>query len=185
MQSPCSVIRIYILWDYVCVVVPHKLFLTTVLLFRFPNLSPVSDLSQHLLHSFRRPRFSSVLAVVCKMFLLSVTFKWYSIYAYSGISETFFQYPPFLGAFTKLRESSIIFVMSVRQSALVVSLCSWKTGLPTEAIFMEFGIRGFSKIYRENSSLNNTWQEWRALHMKTNIHLWQYLPEFFVQRKIF
>jgi len=41
-------------------------------------------------------------------------------------------------------------------SALVVSLSAWKTWLPTEQIFMEFGNRRLSKIYRENSSLIKT-----------------------------
>jgi hypothetical protein len=97
------------------------------------------------------------------MFLF-VTFKRYSNYAcifWNFIN--FFQYPPFLGAFTKLRVSTIIFVMSVRSSVLVVSLFACNTWLPTEQIFMEFVNRGFSKVYREYSSLIKTWQEWRVL----------------------
>jgi hypothetical protein len=39
----------------------------------------------------------------------------------------------------------------------------------------------FSKISRGNSSFIKIWQEWRALYMKTNIHFWSYLAQFFLE----
>jgi len=43
----------------------------------------------------------------------------------------------------------------------------------------------FSKICWHNVSFPETWQEWKVLHMKTNIHFWLYLSQFFLEWKIF
>jgi hypothetical protein len=42
-----------------------------------------------------------------------------------------------------------------------------------------------SKISRENSSFIKIWQEKPARHVKTDVHLWQYLAEFFLQWEMF
>jgi hypothetical protein len=42
----------------------------------------------------------------------------------------------------------------------------------------------FSTICRENSSFIKIWQEERVLYMKTYVHLWQYLAEFFLEWKM-
>jgi len=43
----------------------------------------------------------------------------------------------------------------------------------------------FSKIWRENQSLIKIWQKWRVLYMKTDLHFWTYLVQFFLQREMF
>jgi hypothetical protein len=52
-----------------------------------------------------------------------------------------------------------------------VSVCpsSWNVWVPIGRIFMKFGIGGFLKICRENSSFIKIWQEWREL-VKLNVH---------------
>jgi hypothetical protein len=58
----------------------------------------------------------------------------------------------YLGAFAKLREATVSFVLSVRPSA-------WSNSAITGGIFMKFDIfifENFSKICRENSNLIKT-----------------------------
>jgi len=43
----------------------------------------------------------------------------------------------------------------------------------------------FPKIYRENSSCINIWQEQRVLYMKTVIHVWPYLAKLFLEWEMF
>ena len=57
-----------------------------------------------------------------------------------------------LGTFAKLRKATTNFVMSVRLSA-------WNNSAPTGRIFMKFGIKYISKIFRVNSSFIEIWQE--------------------------
>jgi len=56
---------------------------------------------------------------------------------------------------------------------------------PTGRIVIKFDIWVFSKTCQDNCSLIWTWHEWRVLYMKTNVHLWSYLPEFFLEWEIF
>jgi len=47
---------------------------------------------------------------------------------------------------------------------------------------MDFWVFFFSKIFRENSSFINTWQEYQALYLKTYLHLHlRYLVKFFLE----
>jgi hypothetical protein len=43
----------------------------------------------------------------------------------------------------------------------------------------------FSKNCRANSSFFKTWQEWRVLYMKTNIHFWSHPSKFFLEWEMF
>jgi hypothetical protein len=43
----------------------------------------------------------------------------------------------------------------------------------------------FSKICWENSSLIKIGEEWRVLHIKTNIHFWSYLAQFYNKNKVY
>ena len=87
----------------------------------------------------------------------------------------------FLGAFAKLQKATISFVMSV---CLSVRLHG-KTLLPLNWFSWKFMVDHFSKICREHSRFINIWQEWRALYLKTNIHLWSYLAEILLEWKMF
>jgi len=56
---------------------------------------------------------------------------------------------------------------------------------PTGRIVIKFDIWVFSKTCQDNWSLIRMSHEWRVLYMKTNLHLWSYLPEFFLEWAIF
>ena len=43
----------------------------------------------------------------------------------------------------------------------------------------------FSKICQENSGSIKIGQEWQVLHMKTNMHIWSYLAQFFWEWEMF
>ena len=43
----------------------------------------------------------------------------------------------------------------------------------------------FSKISRENSRFIKIWQEYQVLYMKTDIHFWSYLAQFFLEWEMF
>jgi len=81
----------------------------------------------------------------------------------------------FLGAFAKLRKTTISF-MSVRLSA-------WKSRLPLDRFSRKL-IWIFGKT-RENSSFIKIWQEYRVLCVKTNVHFWSYLAQFFLEWNMF
>jgi len=51
---------------------------------------------------------------------------------------------------------------------------------------MKFGAWLFlKKSVDEIQSFIKIWQEKRALHMKTNIHFWSYLAQFFLEWEMF
>jgi hypothetical protein len=50
---------------------------------------------------------------------------------------------------------------------------------------MKFDVRRFSKSWRENSSFDKIRQEQRTLYIKTYVHLWQYLSDFFSKWEMF
>jgi hypothetical protein len=80
-----------------------------------------------------------------------------------------------LGAFAMLRKATISFAhvcLSVRPHGT--------TRLP---IFMKF--ENFLKTCREKSSFIKIWQVQRVLYMNTDIHLWSYLDQFFLEMKMF
>ena len=120
-----------------------------------------------------------------------------------------------LGAFAKLRKATISFVMSVCPpaspsvrieqlrshwtdfNAIMVDLWTdlWtrQTGTVQQVaqlherymmmIMMIFEY--FSNNRPENSSSIKIWQELRVLYMKTNLHFWSYLAQFFLEWKMF
>ena len=50
---------------------------------------------------------------------------------------------------------------------------------------MTFDISAFSKSRRENSSFIEIWQQKRVLYMKTGIHFWSCLAQFFLEWEMF
>ena len=60
-----------------------------------------------------------------------------------------------------------------------------KTCLPLDGIPRTMIFQYFWKISRENSTYNKIWQEQRVPYMKTNIHLWSQLAQFFLEWKMF
>jgi hypothetical protein len=71
---------------------------------------------------------------------------------------------PFLGAFAKLRNATISFVMSVCPQGT--------TRLPLDRFSWNLIFEDFSKICRKISSFIKMWQEKRVLYVKTWVHLW-------------
>jgi hypothetical protein len=57
--------------------------------------------------------------------------------------------------------------------------------LPLEEFSWNLMFGYFSKICRENSRFIRIRQEWRVLYMKTNIHFWSYLTQFFLEWEMF
>ena len=99
-----------------------------------------------------------------------------------GVSSGLNQYSClflFLGAQAKLRKAAISFFTSVRLSVRTVQLCSYRKDFH-EILYL----RIFRKS-RENSSFIKIWQEQPVLYMKTDVHLWLYLPEFFSEWEMF
>ena len=91
------------------------------------------------------------------------------------------QNPSFLGAFAKLQTATLSFLMSVHLS--VRPLGTSRLSLDEFSWNLIFDY--FSKICRENSGFIQVWQEKRVLYMQTNINLWSYLVEFFVEWEMF
>jgi hypothetical protein len=60
-----------------------------------------------------------------------------------------------------------------------------RTRLPVDGLLWNFIFDYFWKICRENLSFIKFWQEYRVLCMKTYVHLWQYLAEFFLEWEMF
>ena len=56
---------------------------------------------------------------------------------------------------------------------------------PTGGIVIKFEICVFPKTCQDNWSLIRIWHERRVLHIQTNVHLWSYLSEFFLEWEIF
>jgi len=81
----------------------------------------------------------------------------------------------FIGVFAKLREETIIFIISVR-----LFVCVRPYGRPTVCdnvvpnwpIYVKSDIEYFLKIFRENLSFFKIQQEQRARNMTTYVHLW-------------
>ena len=74
-----------------------------------------------------------------------------------------YQCASFLGAFSKLRKATVAFVMSVHPHGTA--------GLPLDGYSRNLIFEDFSNIRRENSSSIKIWEEYRALYMKTNVHM--------------
>jgi len=85
----------------------------------------------------------------------------------------------FLDDFAKLRKSTISFIISVRLSDSARP--NEKPQLPLETFLWKLILQNFSKIYRENSSFIEIWQEQRVHYIKSNVHLWSYLAQFFLE----
>jgi hypothetical protein len=83
----------------------------------------------------------------------------------------------FFGAFAKLRNATMSFVMSVSPHG--------RTRLPLDGISWNLIVEYFSKIYRENWSSIKILREKRVLYMKTCAHLWQHLAQIFLKWEMF
>ena len=59
------------------------------------------------------------------------------------------------------------------------------TRLPLDGFSWNLKLEYFSKNCRENSCLIRIEQEKRVLYMKTNIHFWSYLAQFFLEWEMF
>jgi hypothetical protein len=59
------------------------------------------------------------------------------------------------------------------------------TLLPLDGFSWDLIFKYFSKICWENSSFIKIWHEQRVFYMKTYVHLWQYLAEFFLEWEVF
>jgi hypothetical protein len=59
------------------------------------------------------------------------------------------------------------------------------TRFQQERFSRNFILEDFMKIYRENLSLFEIWQEQMVLYMTTNVHLWLCLAQFFLESGIF
>jgi hypothetical protein len=98
----------------------------------------------------------------------------------------------FLGAFAKLRKVTMAFVTSPVCPSIGLSVClslclcpHGTTQLPLDGFSWNLIFEYFWKICRENSSFITTWEEWPLLYMKTYVHLWYYLAQFFLHEKNF
>jgi hypothetical protein len=80
------------------------------------------------------------------------------------------------GAFAKLQNTTISFVVSVRSS-----LCSHGTRHQLNGFWRNLAFELVSKICLENSSSIKIWQEQRELNVNLCLHVWQYLAEFFLK----
>ena len=70
--------------------------------------------------------------------------------------------------------------------SFVMSVCPHgTTRLPLDEFSLNFIFENISKNCRENSSFIKIWQEQHVLDMKTNIHSWSYLAQFFVEWETF
>ena len=83
----------------------------------------------------------------------------------------------FLGAFVKLRKTTITFFMSVRLSA-------WNNSAPTGRICIKYYIWVFFEK-SENSRFIKIGQEYAVLCMETTGSVWSYLGQFFLEWQIF
>ena len=83
-----------------------------------------------------------------------------------------------LGPITKLRNSTINFLMSVCPSA-------WNNLVPTRSIFMKFGIWVFFENLSRKFKFYSNLKKYRVLYMKTDIHFWSHFAQFSLVRKVF
>jgi len=82
-----------------------------------------------------------------------------------------------LGTFAQLRKMTISCVTCVCPSVRPHGTDRLPLGGLSWNLIFEY----FSKIRRENSSFVNIWQELQVLYMKTNVHFWSYLAQFFLE----
>ena len=82
----------------------------------------------------------------------------------------------FLGVFGNLRKATVSFVMSVRKRQLG-SHC-------TDFYEIWYLLRKF-EICRENPSVVKIWQSQRIIYIKTYVHLWSYIAEFYYEWEMF
>ena len=68
--------------------------------------------------------------------------------------------------------------MSVRPSA-------WNNSAPTGRIFMKFDIYAFFEKFSTHLNFIKIGYEKRVRYVKTNVHLWSYLAQFFLEWKMF
>jgi hypothetical protein len=68
--------------------------------------------------------------------------------------------------------------------SVCVLVCVEQPLAPTGQIFMKFYISVFFKICQENWKFKIQ-QEYQVPYMKTCVHLWQYLAEFFLEWGMF
>ena len=85
----------------------------------------------------------------------------------------------FLGAFAKLRKQTISFVMSVCPHGT--------TGLPLDGFSWNFYIWVFFRKCKKKKSvlIKIGKKKQRVLYMKTNIHFWSHLAQFFSEWEMF
>jgi len=90
-----------------------------------------------------------------------------------------------LGAFAKLRETTVSFVMLVRPSVRPPARSHGTTWLSLDGYPWNLVFWYFSEVCWENSGFIKIWQEWRVLYMETNIHLCSYAAQFFLEWEMF
>jgi len=84
-----------------------------------------------------------------------------------------------LGAFAKLRKATISFVMSLSLSLSIRA--HGTTRLPQERFSWKFIFAYFSNNFEKIQ----IWRDNLVFNMETYVHLWQYIPEFFLDWKLF
>jgi len=87
---------------------------------------------------------------------------------------------PSLGAYVKWRRATIYFCHvspSVRPRGTPL--------LSMDGFSWHWGSDHFSKVCREKSSSMEIWEDWRALYMQTDIHMWSYVAHFFLEWEMF
>jgi hypothetical protein len=85
----------------------------------------------------------------------------------------------FLGAFANWRIAAICFVMCIRQSIHLSVHPHGTTRFPLDGFSWNLRFKNFSKTSVEKSFIK-IWQEKWELYVKTNIHLWSSLAQFFL-----
>jgi len=84
----------------------------------------------------------------------------------------------FLGSFAKLRKAAISFVRSACP-------CTWNNLGITGRIFVKFGLWVFFRNSVKKSSCIKIWKDKRAPYLKTCVHLWSYLAQYFLEWEMF
>jgi hypothetical protein len=79
----------------------------------------------------------------------------------------------------------IVDLTKLRKATISCVMCAGTTRLPMDGFLWNSIFKCFSKKCRESSNLINIWQKQLMLYMKTEAYWWQYLAEFFWERKVF
>jgi len=87
----------------------------------------------------------------------------------------------FLGAFANLQIATLSFIISLCSSVRAHGT----TLLPLHGFSWKLIFAYIFNICRENSHLNEIWQEWLVIYIKTNLYLSQYRSQFFLQWAMF